>query len=259
MKKYLAMLSIILSLTACGGGGTDAEPADVPRPVELPVITGAKNMPAGFQVIGDHGYVQIDENYFNMVYKQKGTVATFVDTYNRATMSYTGVTGSTPMVFVKSSNSAFVALLTVSQSGNTFTYEYAADRATTISYWIFDKAPAASSTTGGLEVLNSSGELVYSSSQVPLKIVQVAAVSSGTPMGTDLGSGPGGSGAYANTLSQPRVEVSSGIFKVEGVITGLSNSSTGNTPVSLFSVGGSGTVVIQPNGGLHFVADVTGL
>lgn len=246
MKHFITVTFVLAALSACGG-------ASVPEPQKnLPErIT---NMPAGFQVIGQHGVVQVDENYYNMVYRTRGSALIRNNgRYNSATINYQGEANSSPMLCTAYSN-VFLWINSLTKSGDNYTFEIAANGEDNVSYFIFDKV-AATPTNAGLEVYNANGGLVFSSNQRPMRVVSVFPVASGTPIQpasyTPLPF------FFAACLSAPRISLESGIIKVEALQAGFGQLKTMGVPH--VNLGNNNNVAIQPYGGIIMVVNIDGI
>lgn len=155
----------------------------------------------GLQVIGDHGVVQIDQNYFNLQFKQSGSVTTSGIANSYVEFS---VTANHPMIVLKSPD-AVATIIATTRSGNTFTYRIAAAGAVTVYWYLFDSSVVTPSGGWGLQVFNPAGQLTFDSGTRVLKVANFFAnvsVGSGTTGGkiADLPSGN-----WGTVLTRPRV------------------------------------------------------
>ncbi|HWX01430.1 hypothetical protein [Collimonas sp.] len=130
-------------------------------------------MAAGLQVFGDSGVAQIDQDYFNYVFKQSGALS-FPDAVAGRTVSVS-VGGVSPIVVIKSQNLG-IAIWRVSQSGSAFTFEFVQDAVsppgTPFQWYLFDKGPPSPGNFG-LQVFGPDGSLSFDSSSFNLKIAQL--------------------------------------------------------------------------------------
>lgn len=253
LAMFLALFCLAF-ISGCGGGGADY--VDNPQ---LEKSSEYVNMPAGFQVIGDHGVVQIDENYTNMGLRHRGQAALT----GLSDLVVTDV--DTPLLCIKSPNMA-VMLVGATRSGSTITYRLAS-AAGTIDWYVFDKmrAPPAGSSGAGLQVYTSAGVLAFDSTNPPMRIVGI----------TDLpnaqqgvyppppGSITAPAGDYAACLSFSRVRATYGnspdVMLGDGVRTSATGASTEMIvfkQLPPYAIPGD---YLQPMGGKLFLVDVTNL
>jgi len=123
-------------------------------------------MAAGFFVKNNSGTVQIDELYKNLVLKEVQSFSLTGGLFDVV------ATGEMPIpVFYSPYH--YVALISVSVSGNTWTYRAAVNSASgTLKAYIFDVASVVTpSDNFGLRVWDASASLIYDTSQLPLRIV----------------------------------------------------------------------------------------
>lgn len=223
-------------------------------------------MSAGFECIGTHGVTQIDQNWINMVFVQKGTVAIATASTDRTdsewfSISYTGVS---PIVFFKSST-FYIFPTSVVRSGSTWTWKFfaAADSVNlteVVTYYIFDKQ-ANIETRSGLNVYDQNGVVTFNSDYRPLRIVAIVNTTfnqtTANPQTSQTVSG--GSGVYAATLPSPgfiarKLSTTSGYYYTQGYrLPGGSLFQTGTYNSSGPPVGGG------IGGGMGIVVDVGGL
>ena len=219
-------------------------------------------MSFGVTITGQHGFTQIDSNFKNLAFRQKGTLG--FDANHEASFTWAG--GATPLVCWRSSIP--VALLRVDVSGSTFVYTFRkpAGSVGTVEYFLFDTATPPS-TSFGLAIYDGAGNVVFNGDLRFPKIVGLYQV-------PNAGSGnlsvilP--SGNYAGCLSMPRmgqggVQIQPDIFQhMIGLdtVTVTSTSADVAFDQSLIQLGAAGgfTYGIRQNiGGQLLVVDVTGL
>lgn len=132
-------------------------------------------MPAGIQIFGSHGVLQIDENYKNLVVVAQGSKAAL--DWASAGVSYNVSIAVpnfvTPLIAFKSDEQ--VGLGYSSISGSTWTFFFLTNNPAPMSYWVFDQSPAPSPGSIGFEVYNAAGERVFHSAQKPMRVVGVGA------------------------------------------------------------------------------------
>ncbi len=220
-------------------------------------------MTAGFQVVGSHGLLQIDERYTSLGLRAKGSMSIS----GPATVVVTDV--QTPMLAI-SAPSAPVLLGGASQSGSTVTYTLHSGIATTaLTWWVFDKmVPSVVGSHGaGLQVFTADGQCAFDSTTPPMRIAGLARMPD-APGGGAFPPAPGSlsgpAGAYAAFLSHPRVFVGDGgtvNWFADGVQTSSTGCVTGQVnfrklpPQASFGT----SLYMQDRGGLLFLVDVTGL
>jgi hypothetical protein len=138
-------------------------------------------MPSGFQSFtADTGVVQIDENYFNLAFRVKGTfTATITHPSSPAgVLKYVDIayTGETPLFAFRVDGSiAFGCVIAVTRSGAGPVYDWVFRVCVwgdvfTGTYYIFDRGLPVSSSGFGLEVYDAAGKLVYTSLYPMLKM-----------------------------------------------------------------------------------------
>lgn len=222
-------------------------------------------MPAGLQVVGTHGVVQVDQNYFNLVLRAKGTVSTGFQ--QRFDITYTG---TTPMVAFRCLNTT-IALQYITKSGSTFTYHYISSNPDTITYYIFDRPPTTASNFG-LSIWDGSGNLVFSSDYSPMRLVSAVQTpahqdffswddDAGKPITACFTKLIPGAGTYAACLSygQQQQEFNSG-GDLGDFFEGVKVYSNGVGTFPVFEANFTGSPMeIQPNSGTLMCIDVTGL
>lgn len=150
-------------------------------------------MSAGIQVIGDHGSVQIDQNYYNMVLITNGYATTSYQ--NFVTPDDTGYapkgylasityTGTSPVICVDSRGTPISQFTTI-QNGNTYTFYFATfdgngnPAAATFAYYIYDIVPNIQATNQGLTIWNQNGHVTFNSDYEPMRIINFGTVPSG--------------------------------------------------------------------------------
>lgn len=124
-------------------------------------------MPAGMQIfLEDGGDVQIDDNFFNLALTGKYSVSC-TPNLNLQSGSLT-ISGKSPVVAF--SGPGYVAIHSMSQSGNNFTFNFIVNTAQTITAYVFDVP--TSSGNFGLQIFNDNEELTFDSSRPYMKIVK---------------------------------------------------------------------------------------
>jgi len=130
-------------------------------------------MPAGFQVTGEHGVLQIDQDYSNLALSASGSVT--VGTTNNTMYADVTITGDTPVMVIKAQD-IFVGIYSMVQTGNQFTYRFVTRSipgyGLGFQWFAFDKA-RISGENCGLQVFKEDGSIAYDSGCRPIKITQV--------------------------------------------------------------------------------------
>lgn len=218
-------------------------------------------MPAGFQVIGDHGVVQIDENYTNLSLRHRGQAA-LTGLFDLAVPDV-----DTPLLCLKSPNMA-VMLVGATRSGSTITYRLAS-AAGTVDWYVFDKMRAPAGSSGaGLQVYTGAGVLTFDSASNPMRLAGLASVPD-APANEAWPPAPGAItapvGDYAACLSFPRIYLTDGQAPNRWFGDGVMTSSTGVTTEQRYfkdhppGSNGFGRSWMQPKGGKLFLVDVSNL
>lgn len=245
-------------VSACGGSSGQQEK----QPIQQSAfdLSGINNMPAGFQVIGSHGFVQIDENFVNFVFKQKGSVA--VNSYPGTPGTIT-VTANYPMLCIRSSG--YVAIRKAAVSGNTYTYTLYGSGAETISWYLFDVVPPVASAAG-ITVYKADGTVAFSSDYSPMRVVAAGQSASGDILDGGTSVAAPYAGNFAACLSSPKATAQtaadpliSRLVYFEGIAVGASSVFTGAVPAGEAVTGTTGRVVMQSNGGQLLLVDVSNL
>jgi hypothetical protein len=147
---------------------------------------------AGLAIYNDSGVLQIDEANANLVLRYAGQATTaLVSGGQWCTVAFT-ITASTPVVAISSPDvPAFATVRHISGTSWEVSITSQGTTARTIQWYVFDKAPAVtSSITVGFQVFDSSGELVYSSDQRICRIKQLKISSNYDATGDNLPANP---------------------------------------------------------------------
>lgn len=130
-------------------------------------------MPVGFESINTTGSYQILDGYINLQYKEKATV-TMTQSYlgpflgDQRYYYYDIVVNNAKSPMVAFNSTEFVALISLSISGTTWTFRAAMSYtgppgySPTFTYYVIDQGVATASGVG-LEIFDSTGELSFSS------------------------------------------------------------------------------------------------
>jgi len=148
-------------------------------------------MPTGLQVKNDDGEINIDEEYRNFSLKTQGTATIGTTNIGGSVALYNAqiqVTNCTsPILALRATTS--VSVVGTQVSGSTYTFDvYSNTSNHTFNYYVFD-VPTAPADTFGLQVFNSSGDLVFHSSNKHMKIAYVYNANDGGSSGNTLASG----------------------------------------------------------------------
>lgn len=148
-------------------------------------------MPIGLQVLNDDGNIVIDEEYRNFTLHAKGTATMGSSDIGgtaaiyACTITATGCT--TPMLALKSAS--YVSVIGAAVSGGTWTYEiYSNTPSFTFDWYVFDVATLPADTFG-FAVYNSSGALVFHSSNKAMRVVRSDPAGTGETTGIALTAG----------------------------------------------------------------------
>lgn len=134
-------------------------------------------MPVGFQSFKSDGTLQFDStSVFCMTLKDKQTVTSNITFSDISAQAYDiVVTGTTPIIAVRSTGSISTALVGVTKVSSTWTFRVITFGAGSqdFTYYVFDRPDASASNSAGfgLEVLDESGSLVWSASQKSLRLM----------------------------------------------------------------------------------------
>ncbi|GGA05474.1 hypothetical protein [Dyella caseinilytica] len=160
-------------------------------------------MPVGFQVFGDSGAVQIDDNYANLALVGKGTLSPGNPGQDGGNMMQVSTGAANAMIFLRASQIG-VAVGAVSDSGGVRTFTiWMASGVTSVNYWVFGTPPAPTSRFG-LQIFRSDGQCTFDSANKYMRVIGNIDTSSATIGGTAgkqfglPGVGPGG---YAVALN----------------------------------------------------------
>ncbi len=147
-------------------------------------------MPVGMEIINDFGSVQIDQNYFNMQFIQKGSCTLNTRVYDivpssnpfRSQLQYTfcntnGIghpsTGTGQLVAFRPRFSDRPVGIGYTTSGSwQFIGESLSGTPPVVDWWLFGRG-TSSSSNAGMEVYDASGNLTYTTAAKPMKIVAV--------------------------------------------------------------------------------------
>jgi hypothetical protein len=127
-------------------------------------------MPSGLQVINSNGYVQVDENFRNLVFKEKGTFSGSPYTFSRSGLI-------TPLLAFRSTGATGVGLDYISRSGGTHTW-HALDPGFNGDWWLFD-APTDLGSNFGMQVFTAVGALAFDSNRLYMKPTDMAPITYG--------------------------------------------------------------------------------
>ena len=163
-------------------------------------------MTYGLSVSNTAGSVQIDNTYKNMSLQQKIPYSlgaggeTTITQYNSVN----------PMLFFRPTSGS-VGVIYVSLSGSTFTWQIRAGSASSGDIYIFDQPNAATTSSYGLKVFDSSGNDIFNSDNKYLRVVEQFNCNYSVVFGNPQGA-VGGSvtrtypaGTYAVGMAQARL------------------------------------------------------
>lgn len=210
-------------------------------------------MAQGLQIIGDHGVVQIDQDYSNLVMIAKGTHSW--SAYD-GSFTLTLPTVATPLLAIRTSTPVWVY---TNNAIGTTSYVFYSSSAGSCTYYLFDKSIAATGSHG-LQVFKANGELAYHSSWPILRIGNMVQVTHGMSVGASTSVGAPYGGTWAAVLTSSR-------FKAFMVSAGqharawdaLACTDSGATCMVQQIAPISGVLVAdQPHNGHILLVDVTG-
>ena len=262
-----ALFFTVLSSSGCGGGSGGAAPESTPATQQ--VFNQGQVMPAGFQVIGSAGNVQIDGNNINLGLIAKGTVtipaAGSITSANVSAIQMAPqivVTGSTPILCI-APKIVSATIARVQQNGTTFSYTIAGSASAngeTFNWYLFDKMSLTSQGNSGLQVFNGSGQIVFNSNSSPMRIAGIGQIPGGTIAASPANVQGSGSGVYAACISQGRIDGAWDSFythvMLEGVTVNGGGASTSQVLGALIPAQISST---SSPGGQILLVDVSGL
>lgn len=216
-------------------------------------------MPAGFQVVGSHGLVQVDGDYFNLGLAAKGTVNVAGPAYYNAAATVT-VTGSTPILCIRSA-AVTASIVKVSRAGSQYTYSISGNSAGAVDWFLFDKM--ALGATSGLQVFSAAGDLVFDAASRPMRVVAVYQINdTDTKTGSSSLALPAG-GVYAACISQGRkwgVSTANSIDEYTDGVTMTANAEARGIIKTRSTSKPTSQIVIAPTGGGQIlIVDVSGL
>lgn len=219
-------------------------------------------MPHGFRIVGDHGVVQVDQDYTNLALVQAGSV--FVPAgLAGAQVSVSGVTWP---IFCVRTPAGIPVNVTSNQALPNPTYTLRAQGSSTVEWYVFGRdAPASSGH--GLTVRRADGSIAFNSAW---KVMKIGAVS-GVPAATDpyaalpaAGVSAPYAGKWAACLTATRVRVDDGggsqvaLVHADGIATNGNSATTGDVLVAQIPWGQVPPQVSQPFGGTILLVDVSG-
>lgn len=219
-------------------------------------------MPYGFRIVGDHGVVQIDQDYTNLALVASGAVAV-----------PSGMVGAqvvvpnlvSPIFCIRTPSGAPVNV-TSNQALPSPTYTLRSETAATVNWYVFDRSAPVSSGHG-ITVRRADGSVAYNTDWKVMKIGGAAAVPAATDPDALL---PVASlvapyaSMWAACLTAARVVVDSGggastsFIHADGVATVGNSATTGDVRVAQIAWGGAPAQMQQPLGGSLLLVDVSG-
>lgn len=134
-------------------------------------------MPTGLQVKNDNGDICIDEEYRNFTLKTSGSATIGTTNINAPSAAYAiyiaeiSVSSCTSPSIALRATTDYVSVIGTEVTGSTYKFVVASNTSNfSFDYWVFDVA-ALPADTFGFEVYNSSGDLVFHSSNKALRVV----------------------------------------------------------------------------------------
>lgn len=169
-------------------------------------------MTAGFQIFGDNGNTQVDENYFNFACVAKGTInmpATVTDMNGYKALQTVLLTldADYPMLFLQPKLQFSSVQRVKKLTGRSHEFKILggmdANRqptAETFNWYLFDRPPQPGLHGDGIQVFNDAGLCVFDSNFPPMRFIDVIT----TPTDFSDGSWNYPIGDYALALGQGR-------------------------------------------------------
>lgn len=176
-------------------------------------------MTAGFEVIGDHGSTQIDENFYNMAFITSGTITSSLQPLIAANYSTTSLSptdyetniaaisysGTAPIIAIDTRSNLVSHFMTTNDGAGNFVFYFltytitsfynssngtttysAASNPTTFAYYIFDIMPNVQANNQGLTVWNASGKVTFNSDYEPMRMIGFYQCSDGYSLDTSF-------------------------------------------------------------------------
>lgn len=160
-------------------------------------------MPAGFQVVGSHGVVQVDQNFINLGLAGKGTVAVpganASGWMGRATVT---VTGTSPILCLRPTSN-YAAIFSVARTGNTYTYTIAGTPGN-VAWYLFDRMSPGSAGQVGFEVRDANGITTFNSNFAPMIVAAIGQIPHASMTTTPASINTGVARTYAACMSEGR-------------------------------------------------------
>lgn len=218
IKVSTLVVTLFMALSsACGGGSGDSV-------TESPAISSSlefervQNMPAGFQLFGAHGVMQIDGQYANLGLTAKGAIT--IPPSGSITPSTPMVSQIAPQISVKGITPIVclrptvvnATIARVQRSGDVFNYTVigsASASGETFQYFVFDQMRLAiplSNSKGGMQVFTPDGNIVFDSNANPMRVIAVGSVPSAPLLTTPGALSAPSPGVYAACISQGRID-----------------------------------------------------
>lgn len=119
-------------------------------------------MPAGFQVWGDHGFLQIDQDYRNYALVAKGT---------NAVHGPPTITDPVAPVLVLYSTAGGVVPVGITISGTTWGWNVVSSPAGVDYEWYIYDVPPPSTATFGLVIYNAAGEVAFDATRKYMRVI----------------------------------------------------------------------------------------
>lgn len=123
-------------------------------------------MTAGLQIINDNGVVQLDENYFNLEFKNKFqyAIATGINQYAIATNG-----DGNEVVAVGETGVGYVNIART--AANQIVITTFATAATTLTFYVFGTPDQTATANAGMQIFNSAGQITFSATQNYMRVV----------------------------------------------------------------------------------------
>lgn len=133
-------------------------------------------MPVGFQSFNDGNFIQIDADYKNYEFRQKGGFTIGPSNLanggsNLGTVTVT-VTGTAPIIAINCDQFCYASIRSI--SGNSFTFEIYNGNNFNIggTFFIFDASSPNPASNTGMQIFDGAGNLVFDAQKKYMKVLE---------------------------------------------------------------------------------------
>lgn len=219
IKAAILVATLFTALSSgCGGGSASQAPEPVKSPEQKIDVERVQNMPAGFQVFGLHGVLQVDGKYANLGLVAKGTIT--IPPSGSITPSTPMVSALIPQISAKGMTPILclrptvvnATIAKVQRIGDTFNYTIIgspSQNGETFSWYLFDQmsmATAVANSKSGIQVFNTQKVLVFDALAYPMRVIAVGSMPDAPLLSSPGVLNVGSSGTYAACISQGRID-----------------------------------------------------